>query len=243
MRIQIEKQAKSTKQLNTLTPDIQKNKLASSPNLVFIFKKKKAKKKYIKKKNLQSSLLMKETHLVDYSFKNTKKKRNRSFDISEKAKKKLLQKFKTKLFKKLNERLLTLNNNNTACDDSEDNNENNKGFGLLPTSNIIFTLDLLLIIADLYTFITLPLTVAKNKDIREKDNIILEIIHYIIDLIFLSDFIIGFFRGYYDYEMNIVRNNKLILNRYLKKYFIMDFLQAIPLYTIIRIFMKPNKSF
>ena len=185
---------------------------------------------------------MKETHLADYSFKkNYKKKRNRSFNMSEKSKKKLLQKFKNKIYKKTNERILTLNNNDTAYDDSEDNNENYKGFAFLPTSNIIFTLDLLLIIADLYTFITLPLFVAKNKDIRKRDNIILEIIHYMVDLIFLLDCIIGFFRGYYDYEMNIVRNNKLIVNRYLKKYFIIDFLQAIPLYTIIRIFMKPNK--
>ena len=43
--------------------------------------------------------------------------------------------------------------------------------------------------------------------------------------------------------MNIIRKNKLIINSYLKTYFIMDFIQAIPLYTIVRIFMKPNKTF
>ena len=49
MRIQIEKQAKNTKKINTITPEISKNKLASSPNLVFIFKKKKVKKMLAKK--------------------------------------------------------------------------------------------------------------------------------------------------------------------------------------------------
>ena len=41
--------------------------------------------------------------------------------------------------------------------------------------------------------------------------------------------------------MKIVRNNKLIIKSYLKQYFFIDFIQAIPLYTIMRIFMKANK--
>ena len=177
---------------------------------------------------------MKEPYLDDYSFnKNYTKKRSRSFDISEKTKKKLLHNFKNKIFKKSNERLLTLynyNNNSTECEDSEDNHENYKGFALLPNSNFLFTFDLLLIIADLCTFIFLPITLAKNKDLREQGHIIIEIIHYIIDLVFFLDFVISFFRGYYDYEMKIVRNNKLIIKRYLRKFFINDFIQAIPFY-------------
>ena len=68
-----------------------------------------------------------------------------------------------------------------------------------------------------------------------------EIFHYLIDIIFLFDFIISLFRGYYDFEMNIIRNNKKIIIHYLKSYFFIDFLQAIPLFSIIRIFMKPSK--
>ena len=43
--------------------------------------------------------------------------------------------------------------------------------------------------------------------------------------------------------MNIIRNNKKIIKRYLCHYFIFDLFQAIPLYTIIRIFTKPNDYF
>ena len=239
MRMEIEKQTKKSEEKDTVTPQITKNKLVSSPNLIFFFKKKKNKKH--KKSNLQSSLLMKETHLINYSFK--KKKRNNSFTLSEKAKKKLLSKFKSKLLKRSTERLTIINNNNSLSDDSDKNNENNQGFALLPTSNIIFIFDLLLIIADLYTFVVIPLTVAQNKYVREKEHIIQQIIHYSIDIIFLFDFIISFFRGYYDYEMNIVINNKKIIYNYFKSNFFLDFLQAIPLYTIIRIFMKPKRYF
>ena len=242
MRIEIEKQAQIKENVNTISPRNQKkNKLTSSPDLKFFFKKKKVKNS---KKNLQSSLLLKETHITDYSFKSEdKKKRNRSLDLSEKAKKKLLLQLKNKIYKKSNEIQRMTIINTSLSEDSDNNNENYKGFALMPTSNIIFTFDLLLIIADLYTFINIPLTVAKNKDVREKGPIIQEIIHYIIDLIFLLDFILSFFRGFYDFEMNIIRNNKKIICKYLQNYFIFDFLQAIPLYTMIRIFMKPNKFF
>ena len=50
MRIEIEKQSKKSERVNTLTPEIKINKLASSPNLKFFFKKKKRKKIKIKKK-------------------------------------------------------------------------------------------------------------------------------------------------------------------------------------------------
>ena len=242
MKIKIEKEGISEKE-NEISPPI--NKLASSPNLVFAFKKKKIKNEKNEKnekKILQSSLLMKETHIIDSSFnKKDKKKRNRSFDISEKAKKKLLLKLKNKFFKKSSGLFSTIIINHSSYEDSDNNNENYKGFALLPTNSIIFIFDLLLIFADLYTFIFIPLNVAQNKDIREKGNIVLEIIHHMIDLIFLADFVLSFFKGYYDNEMNIVRNNKKIINHYLSKYFISDFLQAIPLYTIIRIFLKPNE--
>ena len=82
MKIKIEKQSKNNQRINTITPEIAKNKLSSSPNMVFIFKKKTTKLKKGNKRNI--SLLMKKAKLTDYSFKNKdKKKRNRSFDISE----------------------------------------------------------------------------------------------------------------------------------------------------------------
>jgi hypothetical protein len=142
---------------------------------------------------------------------------------------------------KSNDKLTTIQNTNIVIDDESDINENYYGFSFFPNSNYILIFDFILIVSNLYTFIIIPLNAARNKNLREKDVLIQEIFHYLIDIIFLFDFIISLFRGYYDFEMNIIRNNKKIIIHYLKSYFFIDFLQAIPLFTIIRIFMKPLK--
>ena len=87
-------------------------------------------------------------------------------------------------------------------------------------------------------YILLWLNIAQNKDVREIGTYFKEIVNYSVDIIFLLDFIISLFRGYYNYEMKIIRNNKKIIINYLKNYFCFDFLQAIPLYTIIKLFIK-----
>ena len=240
MKNEIEKQTKFQSS-ECISPIVIRKKLDSSPNLIIYNKK----KKKVKKKR-KSSFSFNEINFDDNFFKKDikKKKRNRSYDISEKSKKKLLIYFKNKIMKKSRLKLFeNIKDNNSFNDESEDNNENSNGFAIIPTSNYIFVFDMLLIIADLYTFIFIPLTAAKNGDITERGHIFREIIHYIIDLIFLLDFIISLFRGYYNYEMEIIRNNKKIIIHYLKQYFVIDFLQAIPLYTLIRIFMKPSKNF
>ena len=119
--------------------------------------------------------------------------------------------------KRSNKDIIKPNKTNSSNDEDSDlNNENYKGFAFLPNSKILFFFDLFLIIADLYTFLVIPLSVAQNKDIREKSSLFKEIIHYFIDLIFLFDFIISFFRGYYNYEMELIRNNQKIIKHYLK---------------------------
>ena len=42
--------------------------------------------------------------------------------------------------------------------------------------------------------------------------------------------------------MEIVRKNQKIIINYLKNFFIFDFFQAIPLFSMIRFFMKPNEK-
>jgi hypothetical protein len=84
MRKEIEKKEKISHMTNTISPKIMRNKLTSSQNLKIIFKIKKNKKTKISK-NKNSSLLMKETDVLDYngSFKKKfKRKRNKSFDYS-----------------------------------------------------------------------------------------------------------------------------------------------------------------
>ena len=238
-RKEIEKKNKISNMTNIFAPKMMKNKLSSSPNLKIFFKIKKEKTN----KNKNISLLMKETKVLDFngSFKKKfKRKRNKSFDYSEQQIKNFFKKIKINLFKISIKKQFHLDNNSSLSDINLNYKASN--YSIDPNSKFIFILDLLLIISNLYTFIIIPLNTAKNKDIRERGTTIKEIIHFSIDLIFFLDFLISFFRGYYNYEMKIIRNNRKIIVHYLKHYFFFDFLQGIPLYTLIRIFMKPTKK-
>ena len=249
MKLEIEKKAKEFKMVNTASPNVVRNKLTSSPNLNILYKIKKPKRKKTKNRNrkkinFKGSFLAQETYAIDdNSFtKEIYKKRNKSFDYNGQYKKKILNKFRKKLFKKSNEKSTIGNNYLSSSEDIDYNNNKYKNFSFHPNSNFIFILDLSIIISDLYTFVVIPLNVAQNNDLRVRRPIVIEIIHFTIDLIFLLDFFISLFRGYYDYELKLIRNNKTILIHYLKTFFVSDFLQAIPLYTIIRIIMKPDEK-
>jgi hypothetical protein len=91
----------------------------------------------------------------------------------------------------------------------EDNNlKYLKGFSFSPDNFFIFIFDIIIIIAIIYSFIFTPLIIAKNEDIRKKDTIFQEVIKYLVDIIYIMDFVITIFRGYYDHEMTIMRSNK-----------------------------------
>ena len=237
MHNEIEKKNK----INIISPKINRN---SSPILKIFFKNKEPKKDKNNKRK-EESLLIKETDVLNLNIsfqKKMNKKRNHSCDYNDKHKKRILKKVKDKLFKESNERLAI--NNNTSIDELEKFNESKNYFSFSPHSNFIFIFDLLLIFANLYTFIVIPLNIAKNQDIRKKGSLVQEIMHIAIDILFFLDFIFSIFRGYYDYEMNLIRNNKKIIINYLKTDFLFDFIQAIPFYSLnIILFKSENKLF
>ena len=239
MRIQIENNGKESQITTDILGKLKKSRL-SSPNLNIVFLKKKEKKK--KGKNLQKSLI-EEIHVsdIDSSFqKESFIHRAKSYDLSEYSKKKLLINLKHKIYKNnFNNKINTISDKN---DDSDSNNDSLKGFSFHPNSYYIFIFDLLLIFANLFSFIFIPLNLASNKFIREKEHIIKKIINYSIDIIFLFDFIISFFRGYYNFEMEIVRNNKKIIIHYLNNYFFIDLIESIPIYIIIRCFLQSKEN-
>ena len=240
MKIEIEEKARGTQIETNISPVNKKFKFTSNPNLEIIFGKKTAKSN--KKRSLRNPFLDDYFHSgIDLYFKIDKNIiRSQSFEINQIAKKKLFKRIKNKIHKELYYKSINDTSNHNTIEEDSENNENDKGTGLHPNSKFILIFDFLLIIANLYYFIWIPLKIAQNKDIFEKKANIKEIIYYFIDIIFLADFIISFFRGYYNFEMEIVRNNKKIITNYLKEYFFFDLLEAIPIFSIIKIFVKSN---
>jgi len=244
MITKIEKIQAKASEKEYMSPTLKRNKMMSSPELKFVFTKKKTAKngkRKSKKKNLESSLYIKGTNFLSFSFKkNNKKQRNKSFDYNGSFKKRIIKKIKSRFSKKSNDKLTIVKKEIISSDDDSEFNENYYGFSFFPNSNFIFIFDFILIIANLYTFTVIPLNAARNKNLRERGYMIHEILHYLIDIIYMLDFNICLFKGYYDFEMNIIRNNRKIIIHYLNSFLIIDFLQAIPLFTLFRIFMKPN---
>ena len=108
------------------------------------------------------------------------------------------------------------------------------------TKTFIFFFDLILIISNIYCIIFIPLDLARNENIFERESNYKEIMKYLADCIYLLDFVISLFRGYFNYEMSIVRDNKEILIHYLKQDFFMDLIEGIPIYSLIRLINKNN---
>ena len=234
MRIKIEKKNKLSELRQTNSP---KNSL---PNIYFINSNNR-KKNNNKRKEFRNSLAMDLiTKDNEISEKLINKKRRSSFNYDERSKKNLIKKFKKKLFIKHNKSLSMFSNNDS--EDNKDIDNISKGFSFTPNSKFIFIFDLLLIITNFYNFIFIPLSIATDKDFKNGFSFKRDVNYYFIDLIFFFDFILSFFRGYYNFEMKLIRNNKKVIIHYLKRYFISDLLESIPTYTIIKIFIKRNNE-
>ena len=116
-----------------------------------------------------------------------------------------------------------------------ENHSKSEGFSFHPNSVFVFIFDIIIIFVNLYSFIFLPVRIAKNEDIRGADTLFDEIIIYLIDIIYISDLIISSFKGYYNDEMEIIKNNKKIFIHYLEQDFLMDLFEALPINLIIKI--------
>jgi hypothetical protein len=64
-----------------------------------------------------------------------------------------------------------------------------------------------------------------------QENVYNIFILYLIDIIYIMDFCLSFFKGYYNYQLKVVQNNTKIIIHYLKGDFFFDFLEAIPFFS------------
>jgi len=235
MKVEIEKNNKKIRpsKLMSISPD----KLTKLKLKLSIFKKGMKKNK----KSSRKSVLIEDVYFENEVEGGIIKKRSKSLCITEKKKNIILDRMNKIINKESNIKLDDTDEdikNSISSDDDLDNNEDLKGYSFSPNSNFIFIFDLIIIIVNLFSFISIPIYVARNEDIKHLESSITGKFYYLVDLFYIFDLIISFFRGYYNYEFEIVRNNKKILIHYLQEFFIFDFIEAIPIYSIIRLFIK-----
>jgi len=115
--------------------------------------------------------------------------------------------------------------------DDEEIEEVVYGFYLSPDSWYIRFFDFsFLIISVSYSFIV-PFLLSNNYFIKH-DNSSLNHYLIIIDIFYMLDCLINFFKAYKKFDEHIVMRKRKIICHYFKTWFVADFLQAIPFYTI-----------
>ena len=70
---------------------------------------------------------------------------------------------------------------------------------------------------------------------REKKLTIMFLFNLMVDILFIIDLFLGFFRAYYNWEEQLVCKHKFIIKKYLGEWFIFDLIAAIPIYYINKI--------
>ena len=113
-------------------------------------------------------------------------------------------------------------------DDESEKDDDFYGRILSPNSKTIIILDLCLFLSCFYCMFYIPLRMAKSECFCQRENISYKTILYIIDFIYILDLCLSCFRGYYNPQLKLVKNNSKIFMHYLKSDLFYDFLSAIP---------------
>jgi len=126
-------------------------------------------------------------------------------------------------------------------DESDKEDEINTSI-LLPSSPIIFLLDIFLFVSSFYSLFYIPLKMAKEDCFCSDEHRVNKILLYFIDILYIIDFCISFFRAYYNYELKLVKRNINIIFHYLKTDGAFDFLEAIPVFSLLKYLCNINEE-
>ena len=107
---------------------------------------------------------------------------------------------------------------------------------LHPNSKFILIFDSMLIISGFLSFIISPFYLAQTHDFcREKYFTFIDITNIIIESLNIIDVFLSFFRGYYNWEEQLIHRNKTIIKNYLSGWFLFDLIAAVPIYNLSKL--------
>ena len=102
-----------------------------------------------------------------------------------------------------------------------------------PNSNYIFYFDAILAFSSFLSFIIVPLYLAKTHNFCRKGQFdIIFSINIIIECMSILDLLLSFFRGYYNWEEQLIYRKRKIMVHYFGGWFLFDFISAIPVFII-----------
>ena len=118
-------------------------------------------------------------------------------------------------------------------DNETDIEKENEGIFLSPNSNFILIFDILIIISTLVVAFYNPYYISTMKCFCYPIHFIIKYIYFFIDILFICDLLLGFFRAYYNRKFQLVTSVKDIITNYLSSEFLMDFFQSLPIFSLL----------
>ena len=99
-----------------------------------------------------------------------------------------------------------------------------------PENKFIFIYDTIITFGSLYSLIYIPYELAKYFCFCNSFNWFHIFINFFIDILFIIDLIMGFFRAFYTRDdEKLVKNNIKIIKNYITGYFTQDFITSVPI--------------
>ena len=115
-------------------------------------------------------------------------------------------------------------------------------FYINPDSIFIFILDTLIAFITFYYLIYNPYYISSFTEYYSSENFN-STLNIIMELILILDFFLQFIRGYYDFDDNLIKNNKKIIINYLDSWFLYDIISIIPTFTLIKFYFQDDEIY
>ena len=125
--------------------------------------------------------------------------------------------------------------------DSEEDEELEGLFFIPPDDTFIRIIDLFIIFSTIFNIIYTPYYVSNIKFFFFPKKIFVTYIYYFIDILYIIDLVLGFFRVQTNFNFQIIKNNSQIIKHYLITQFFLDLIQAIPFFTFCKYLCNRNR--
>ena len=118
-------------------------------------------------------------------------------------------------------------------DEEEFGEEEIASWSFEPNSIYLYILDSIVLLSSLIIIFYLPIYLSKKLYFCTNLIDISTIIFFFIDFIYIFDFIINFFRSYYNFDEILIKNKLNIFIHYVKTWLFLDLICSIPIYTLM----------
>ena len=131
-----------------------------------------------------------------------------------------------------------------SLDDEENLDEEKRRFFIKPESRFIILFDFFLTLSSLYYLTYIPYFLGSREFFCQNSSYFIRenILELFVDFVFIFDFILPFFTAFYNFDEILQTRFRQRSKKYLKGWFILDLLQAIPLKTIFTLFDRKCKN-